>query len=104
MSTIAYNLRNGSPSSVHLEVGHARRRHRIEENPSSKAQHLQVGQWFCHNCKEKCLRSPSLITPAHCTFAALVSRIALVAIFTVNSALFWSNMGGFFGINHRLCA
>jgi len=53
MSTIAYNLHNEWTSSVHLEGEHARRRHRIEEHPSLKAQHWQVGQWFDRNYRGK---------------------------------------------------
>jgi hypothetical protein len=53
MSTTAYNLRTEWPSLERLEGERAMRRHHIEEHPSSKEQHLQVGQWFDHNYRGK---------------------------------------------------
>ncbi len=104
MSTIAYNLRTESPSSVHLEDEHARRRHRSVEHPSSEAQHWQAVQWFGHNCRGKCSRLPSFNTPAHCTFAAFVAWVALVLVFTVYSSLLWCDMCRLPSLNHRMRA
>jgi hypothetical protein len=42
------------PEELHLEGVHAMRLHRTGEHPSLKAQHLQGGQQFRHNYREKC--------------------------------------------------